>query len=260
MLKLQNIQYNIGSKIILENVNVQFEPNKFNIILGQNGSGKSSLLKIFCGQTKNYKGNVLYNDTNLQTIRTEDIAKHRAVMSQLPTLSFPLKVSDVVMMGRYPHFHFSPTKKDEHICQEAIELMNLQIFADRNYLTLSGGEKQRVQYARVLAQIWEQPTNEHMRYLFLDEPITSLDVKYQQEFLKIAKGFINENTIVIAIMHELNLAIQFADHLFFLKEGKLIANGVTNNILSADLLEKVFDVKVEMIYSAYTEKPYIIFK
>jgi iron complex transport system ATP-binding protein len=260
MLKLENIHYSIGSKIILDNINVQFEPNKFNIILGQNGSGKSSVLKIFCGQIKNYKGNVLYDDTNLQIIRTEDIAKHRAVMSQLPTLGFPLKVSDVVMMGRYPHFHFSPTKKDEHICQEAIELLHLQVFADRNYLTLSGGEKQRVQYARVLAQIWEQPTNEHKRYLFLDEPITSLDVKYQQEFLKIAKSFTNENTIVIAIMHELNLAIQFADNLFFLKEGKLIANGATNNILSVALIEKVFDVKTDMIHFANAEKPYIVFK
>jgi iron complex transport system ATP-binding protein len=260
MLKLQNIQYNIGSKIILQDINVQFEPNTFNIILGQNGSGKSSLLKIFCGQIKNYKGNVLYNDTNLQTIRTEEIAKHRAVMSQLPTLSFPLKVSEVIMMGRYPHFHFSPTKKDEQICKEAIEIMHLQTFADRNYLTLSGGEKQRVQYARVLAQIWEQPTNEHKRYLFLDEPITSLDVKYQQEFLRIAKGFINENTIVIAIMHELNLAIQFADNLFFLKDGNMIAHGNANDILSEKLLEEVFDVKVEMVQSANTAKPYVIFK
>ena len=111
------------------------------------------------------------------------------------------------MMGRYPHFHFNPGNKDEQACDEVMTRMNLQSFRERNYLTLSGGEKQRVQFARVLAQIWEKPVNEP-RYLFLDEPLTSLDINYQQEFLQIAREFAFSNTVLIAVMHDINLAIQ----------------------------------------------------
>ena len=179
-------------------------------------------------------------------------------MSQLPELSFPLTAEEVVMMGRYPHFHFSPAKKDVDICRSALEKMNLADLKDRNYLTLSGGEKQRVQYARVLAQIWEQP-QEGYRYLFLDEPLTSLDINYQQEFLKISKEFSDNRTILIAVMHDINLAIQYADKLFFLKDGMLTAKGTPAETITTSLLEKVFEVKTNVISNPVTGKPLVIY-
>src|SRR4051812_41126949 len=159
MLKADNISYSIGKKSILAGVSAEFHPGEFNMILGPNGSGKSTFLKIFSGEIHNNDGNVFYGDKKIRSIKTEELARFRAVMSQQPVLSFPLTVNEVVMMGRYPHFNFSPNKKDETICDQVIERMDLHAFLDRNYLTLSGGEKQRVQYARVLAQIWEQPRN-----------------------------------------------------------------------------------------------------
>jgi len=258
MLKTERIYYRIGKKLILSDISIDFLPGEFNMILGPNGSGKSSFLKIFSGENSHYEGNVLYADKKLKAIKKEELAKDRAVMSQQPELSFPLTVDEVVMMGRYPHFNFSPRKKDENICEEVIKRMNLESFRDRNYLTLSGGEKQRVQYARVLAQIWEKPAT-GCRYLFLDEPLTSLDINYQQEFLQIAREFAKDDMVLIAVMHDINLAVQYADRLFFLKEGELVAQGKPKDILNAALIKKVFNVETTIINNPVTNNPMIIY-
>ena len=258
MLKTNSINYTIGRKEILKNIAVDFIPGEFAMILGPNGSGKSSFLKIFSGEINKFNGAVLYNDVPIQKISKEELAKYRAVMSQQPELSFPLTVDEVVMMGRYPHFTFSPNKKDFSICEEVVDLMNLHAFKERNYMTLSGGEKQRVQYARVLAQIWEPPFT-GCRYLFLDEPLNNLDIKYQQEFLQIAKKLKDHNTVLIAVMHDINLAIQHADTLIFLKEGELIAKGRPKDILTESLVENVFGVKTTIINNPVTNSPLLIY-
>jgi len=257
MLKTEKIYYNIGKKLILNNISAEFNPGEFNMILGPNGSGKSTFLKIFSGEVTGYDGTVLYGGEKITHLKKEELAKSRAVMSQQPELSFPLMVDEVVMMGRYPHFIFNPGKKDESICNEVMERMNLTPFRERNYLTLSGGEKQRVQYARVLAQIWEKPKN-GFRYLFLDEPLTSLDINYQQEFLQVSREFIKD-TVLIAVMHDINLAIQYADKLFFLKEGELLAQGTAKDILTEELIKNVFNVKTSLINNPLTNKPLVIY-
>jgi iron complex transport system ATP-binding protein len=258
MLRTENISYSIGKKKILDDISAVFQPGEFNMILGPNGSGKSTLLKIFSGEINGYEGSVFYNNNNISDLRKEELAKFRAVMSQQPELGFPLMVDEVVMMGRYPHFTFNPGKKDETICNEVIEQMNLTSFMDRNYLTLSGGEKQRVQYARVLAQIWDRPAS-GLRYLFLDEPLTSLDINYQQEFLRIASEFKKEDTVLVAVMHDINLATQYGDRLFFMKEGKLLAHGRPSEILSESLLEKLFNIKTSIINNPITNTPLVIY-
>ena len=258
MLSTKNISYSIGKKEILKNISIDFLPGEFNMILGPNGSGKSTFLKIFSGELKPNEGEVFVDAQQLSTFKKEVLAKVRAVMTQQPELSFPLMVEEVVMMGRYPHFTFNPNKKDIDICHEVMERMNLISFKERNYLTLSGGEKQRVQYARVLAQIWEKPT-EGYRYLFLDEPLTSLDINYQQEFLQIAREFTNEGTVLIAVIHDINLAIQYADKLFFLKEGELIAHGNPKDILDEALIKRVFNVKASIINNPVTNNPLVVY-
>ena len=258
MLKTENIHYCIGKKLILNDINAQFNPGEFNMILGPNGSGKSTFLKIFSGEISKYDGSVFYANQKIAHLKKEELAKRRAVMSQQPELSFPLMVDEVVMMGRYPHFTFNPGKKDEAICNEVTERMNLSAFKERNYLTLSGGEKQRVQYARVLAQIWEKPDT-GFRYLFLDEPLTNLDINYQQEFLQIAREFTKADTVLIAVMHDINLAIQYADKLFFLKEGELVSSGKPKDIVSESMIESVFNVKTTIINNPVTNNPLVVY-
>ena len=258
MLKTIDISYSVGKKQILKGISVDFVPGEFAMILGPNGSGKSSFLKIFSGETSKFKGTVLYDEQAVASISKEELAKYRAVMSQQPELSFPLTVEEVVMMGRYPHFTFSPNKKDFAICDEVIARMNLQSFKERNYITLSGGEKQRVQYARVLAQIWEKPAT-GCRYLFLDEPLNNLDISYQQEFLQVAKTFKSENTVLIAVMHDINLAIQHADKLIFFKEGEMVTAGKPKEIINEALIEKVFGVQSTIINNPVTHQPLLIY-
>jgi len=258
MLRTENISFSVGKKQILKNVSASFLPGEFNMILGPNGSGKSSFLKIFSGEINKFQGTVLYEDKKIKELRKEELAKKRAVMSQQADLGFPLLVEEVVMMGRYPHFTFNPNKKDITICSEVIERMNLVEFKERNYLTLSGGEKQRVQYARVLAQVWEKPTDSY-RYLFLDEPLNSLDISYQHEFLQVAVELIKDHTVLIAVMHDINLAAHYADNLFFFKDGELVVHGKPKDILSAAMIEKVFNIKTTVIENPVTGKPLIIY-
>lgn len=258
MLRTQNISFGIGRKQILKNVSASFLPGEFNMILGPNGSGKSSFLKIFSGEIHTFDGTVLYDDKKINSFKKEELAKKRAVMSQSADLSFPLLVDEVVMMGRYPHFTFNPNKKDITICNEVIERMNLVEFKERNYLTLSGGEKQRVQYARVLAQVWEKPADGY-RYLFLDEPLNSLDISYQHEFLEAAVELLKDHTVLIAVMHDINLAAHYADNLFFLKAGEIVGHGRPKDILTANIVEEVFNIKTKVIGNPVTGKPLVIY-
>jgi len=258
MLRTENISYTIDNKQILKNVSATFPAGEFNMILGPNGSGKSSFLKIFSGEINKFDGAVFYDDKKIREIKNEELAKKRAVMSQQSDLSFPLLVEEVVMMGRYPHFNFNPNKKDITICNEAIERMNLHEFKQRNYLTLSGGEKQRVQYARVLAQIWEKPA-EGYRYLFLDEPLNSLDISYQHEFLESAVELVKEHTVLITVMHDINLAAHYATNLFFFKNGELFIHGKPKDILKENIIENVFNVKTKVIENPVTGKPLVIY-
>ena len=258
MLSIQNISYSVGKKEIVKDISVNFLPGEFTMILGPNGSGKSTFLKLFSGEIKAKEGSVLYSDKNITDLKKEDLAKIRAVMSQQPELGFPLMVEEVVMMGRYPHFTFNPGKKDEAICNEVIGQMNISELKERNYLTLSGGEKQRVQFARVLAQIWEMPLQGH-RYLFLDEPLTNLDINYQQEFLTIARSLTKTDTILVAVMHDINLAVQYADKLIFLKEGEMVSYGKPLEILSEELIKKVFDVETKIITNPVNGLPLMVY-
>ena len=259
MLKINDISYSVPRKDIIRNITTEFLPGEFTMILGPNGSGKSTLLKVFSGELKTQKGHVTYNNTDLAKLKKDHLAKFRAVMSQQPELAFPLTVHEVVMMGRYPHFTFNPGEKDENICNEVLSMMSLKSFVDRNYLTLSGGEKQRVQFARVLAQIWETE-NTTNRYLFLDEPLTNLDINYQQEFLRLSKGLLNDHTVLVAVMHDINLAVQFADKIIFLKDGQIAAAGKPSEVLTTELINEVFGVHTRFILHPVNGLPVMVYE
>ncbi|MEO7312152.1 MAG: heme ABC transporter ATP-binding protein [Chitinophagaceae bacterium] len=239
MLEVTNAGYAVGDKWLVKNVSYQFHPGKCYMLCGPNGAGKSTLMKMLSLELEPAEGNVLYNGQVVNYKRKKNYARYRSVLSQMVDISFPLHVEEVVMMGRYPHFDINPTKRDLAICDEAISMLGIDKFRRRNFLTLSGGEKQRVQFARVLTQIWEPPTD-GCRILLLDEPISSLDLKYQFDFLQHVEKFIDERTIVVAILHDLNLALNYADELLLLSEGKLFASGAPSQVLSPGHIEQVF--------------------
>jgi len=258
MISVEQIKYSVGAKNILNNISIQFLPGTCNLIIGPNGSGKSTLIKLLSGELENYDGRVMYNDADIKTITKQRLAASRAVLSQQTELSFPMIVEEVVMLGRNPHFEFNPSKKDVEIVKEAMNLLDLNSFTHRNYQSLSGGEKQRVHYARVLAQIWESQ-KEEQRYLFLDEPLNNLDIYYQELFLKMAISFLNEMTTLIGVVHDINIAMRYAHQLFFLKDGALIKNGAPEKIVDAILIKEVFNVDTQIISHPSTGKTVVLF-
>jgi iron complex transport system ATP-binding protein len=257
MLSVGNLQYSVGKKQILRGITAIFSGKKFHVIVGPNGSGKSTFLKIFSGAIKPSEGNVYYDEKNIAGIEKTSLARMRAVMSQQPELSFPLLVEDIVMMGRYPYFSFKPSQQDEKICREAMEKMELQELASRDYLTLSGGEKQRVQFARVLAQIGE--TGHGPKYLFLDEAISHLDLKHQHQLLRLAKNLCSNDVTVIAILHDLNLAINYADRIMMLKEGSIAYDVSSTEQLTGSMISEVFDVRARLATIEGEERKMVIF-
>ncbi len=257
MLEVKDISYSIGKQKILNNVSVSFEPGKLAMIIGPNGSGKSTLLKIISNEINKYYGSVRYDKILLTKKDKRTISKVRAVLSQESELSFPLSVEEVVMMGRYPHFDFKPAAKDMDICKQALKRMNMADFSERNYLTLSGGEKQRVHFARVMSQIWEQPKDKY-RYFLLDEPIASLDLNYQHEFLRITKEIAKQNTVTVAVIHDINLALQYADSVLLINNGSVIANGPPSEVITADNLFKVYGLKCRVIKDPGSSFPHFV--
>ena len=181
MLELKNVGFTINKTTILKDINVSFKNHHFNVLLGPNGAGKSTLMKIATGVLPPSVGTVFLDEKPLSTFTTKALSVKRAVLSQHFDITFPLTVKEVVMMGRYPHFNSTPFQRnpngsvlDRKIVENAIEKVNLSHKIHQNYTTLSGGEKQKVQMARVLAQIWHSPNDTEHKYLFLDEPTTTL--------------------------------------------------------------------------------------
>jgi heme transport system ATP-binding protein len=257
MLEVKGINYSIGNKLILKDVSAAFEPGKLNMIIGPNGSGKSTLLKIICNEISHYSGDVFYSGSLLSKQERKSIAKIRAVLSQQSELSFPLSVEEVVMMGRYPHFDLTPSMKDKDICLQALKRMNIEDFRYRNYLTLSGGEKQRVHFARVLAQIWEQPEN-NCRYLLLDEPIASLDLNYQHDFLRITKETATHHTVAVAVIHDINLALQYADNVMLLHNGEVVAIGLPSQVITPENLFALYGLRCRVLKDSGSAFPHFV--
>ncbi len=243
MLTAKNITYSIGNSKLLDDVSVSFLPGKLNLVIGPNGAGKSTLIKVLSGQIKPQTGNVNIGGLDIASISLTEAAKVRSVLSQNIELAFPLKVSEVVMMGRYPHFTGAPTAKDDTAVEEAMHFFDIHAFAARDYMTLSGGEQQRVHFARVAAQIW-YPVQNSCRYLILDEPLTFLDVRYQFEFMhKITALLQNADMLVVGVVHDLNLAAKFADIITLLHGGRILATGPRDEVLTTENIKTAYGLE-----------------
>ena len=254
MIEARNIELSINGKTVLNKVNLSVQPGTFTAIAGPNGAGKSSLLKILSRESTRYTGQVQINDIPVSSYSVAQLSAVRAVLPQHTHVQFPFSVKQIVEMGRH-HFK-TTTKQNKELLEEVMELTGITDWANRNYLTLSGGEQQRVQLTRVLAQVWDLKT--FPRYVLLDEPTSSLDIAQQQLIFSLVKKACERNIGVLAIVHDLNQAVQFADHLHFMRNGSVIAQGESRKVFTKPIIEETFCCRVNVYHDPCTNCPYIV--
>ena len=230
---------------LLRNVDLEITPGLFTAIAGPNGAGKTTLLKAISGEAS-FEGELEINGAPVSKYGVADLSKVRAVLPQQSHMQFPFTVQQVVKLAG----------KDRKIEEEVMHLTDISSWANRNYLTLSGGEQQRVQLARVLAQVWE--IKSYPRYVLLDEPTSNLDLAQQQLIFSLVKHACERNIGVLAIVHDLNQVVQFADKLYFLKSGSIVANGNPKEIFTKKIIEETFCCKVNVYHDPCTDCPYIV--
>jgi iron complex transport system ATP-binding protein len=244
-LSASHITLKIGKKTILQNVSLAVEPGEFVAIIGPNGAGKSSLFKVLTQEYNFFSGQVTFNGKPYQDWLASELALQIGILPQSSSLNFPFSAFDVVMLGRLPHS--TGKARDRNIAKVALHAVDAYHLADAIYPTLSGGEKQRVQLARVLSQIWEPTQADHLRYFLLDEPTSALDLSHQHLTLKLAKKLTKEHVGVIAILHDLNLAAEYADRIVMLKDGQLFKDGSIQETITPDNIKQLFNIDVNVI-------------
>lgn len=246
MLSANGLGFRINNKQLLQDASLDVIPGKVTVILGPNGAGKSTFMKLLCGDLLPTFGSISLDGNCTRSIDRKSMAQRRAMMPQSSNVVFPFSVYEIVMMGRSPYVSRSETLKDQQIVKAAMQSTRVGDLAVRNYNTLSGGEQQRVQLARVLTQIWsdENEVDDSARYLLLDEPVASMDLAHQHETLRIARQFAQRNVGVLLILHDINLAAMYADRIAIFQNGKIVRQGKPNDAFDQELIKKVFGIEV----------------
>ena len=250
-----NISLHLSGFDLLRNISLEVEAGAVTAIVGPNGAGKSSLLKVLTGEITATRGDVYLNQRELTHWPLLDRAQMLAVLPQHTLLNFPFTADEVVGLGRIPHQ--TGVTKDNQIITQALDLVDASYLQKRFYTQMSGGEKQRVQLARVLAQIW-QPSDHGEQFLVLDEPTSAFDLSHQQLTLDIVCQLAERGVGVLMVVHDLNLAARCADNLVVFDGGVIAAQGKPKDILSEQLIDKVFGVKSIISQHPVTKRPLVI--
>ncbi|ETX09926.1 hemin ABC transporter ATP-binding protein [Marinomonas ushuaiensis DSM 15871] len=257
-INIQSLSISIGEKTLLDTIDLTINPNELTVLIGPNGAGKSSLLKACSGDIHPDTGEIFINQNPIQSYSPINLAKTRAVMTQSYEMGFGFTVMEIVSMGCFIYEEQVSKCQRQKIIKDVMNFMEISHLAERNFMTLSGGEQQRTQLARVLAQLWQPYEQEEARYLFLDEPTSSLDVFHQYHVLSLAKELTKRNIGVLAVVHDLSLAASFADQLVLLNNGEIVTKGESENVLQRSYLEKVYGIKAEYFHQSKEVKPSIL--
>jgi iron complex transport system ATP-binding protein len=228
----------IKGATLLDAVDLQVQGGETVAIVGPNGAGKSTLLRILSGDIKPSAGAVRLKGAPLASYSAEQLAGHRAVLSQHVNITFPFTVEEVVYMGTGD----MARAKAQPLVDAMLAEIGLMPFRDRELPTLSGGEQQRAHFARVLLQLAVGEAKHGPGVLLLDEPTSSLDLRYQINLVETGKRRADAGTAVIAILHDLNLAARFADRVVVLHRGRLAATGTPRQTITSKMLREVFEV------------------
>ncbi|WP_082331714.1 heme ABC transporter ATP-binding protein [Vibrio nereis] len=251
-VSVNHLSVELSRRTILDDISFVLNKGEFTALLGPNGTGKSTLLKAMTGELAAHGDIKLFNQPH-QYWRSEDLARHLGVLPQSSTLSFNFISREVVSLGGIGLN--IPNHQLEHLVANNMEKADVLHLADRPYPTLSGGEKQRVHFARVLTQLEQSGSN---KVILLDEPTSALDLRHQHSTLALAKDLAKQGATVVAVLHDLNLAAQYADRLMILNQGKIIRDATPEDALKSDIIEQVYQHKVSVIPHPELGHPIVI--
>lgn len=253
MLKINKLKLGYDHKIIVDNVSFNVEKNSITTIIGPNGCGKSTILKALSKNKKPTYGQVLLETKDINKISPKILAKKMSILPQSPKVPDDFTTRDLVGYGRYPHLGWAGrfTKKDYDIIDWAIKETKIENLQHRQIVTMSGGERQRAWIAMALAQQSE--------LLLLDEPTTYLDICHQFEVLELIKRLNREmNITIVMVLHDLNQAARYSDKIVVIKDGSIYKEGKPEEIITKEVLEDVFNIKVRVFNDEEHQYPYFI--
>ncbi|TYC48270.1 heme ABC transporter ATP-binding protein [Rhodobacterales bacterium] len=255
-LAVENVTVSIGRVAIVRDVSFHAHAGQVLAIIGPSGSGKTTLMKAISGDIA-HDGRIFLNGADLRGLGPEPLADMRGVLPQSSQIAFPLTVAEVIGLGVPGHVATRNARAAR--ISDALEKVGLGGFEGRSWPDLSGGEQQRVQLARVLCQVWEPvPEGASPRWLFLDEPVSSLDIKHQYQIMALAADYAARGGGVVAVMHDLNLTAAFADTVLVMKQGRRLAFGAGEEIFRPELLSRAYDFPLRLVPGAAGDRPVIV--
>lgn len=237
-ISARDITVELDGSAVLNDVSIDVLPGEVLVLVGPNGAGKSTLLSVLTGERRPTSGTVELDGRDLHAIRPRELARLRSVLTQENTVSFPFLVTEVVAMGRAPWAGTVQGRDDVHAVLDALDAADVRHLSTRRYTALSGGEKARVSLARVLAQ--QTPA------VFLDEPTASLDLRHQEDVMRMGRRMADEGRAVVVVVHDLSLAAAYADRLAIVAGGRLEAVGTPKEVLTEERVERVYGLPVEL--------------
>ncbi|MDM5186895.1 ABC transporter ATP-binding protein [Bacillus sp. DX4.1] len=253
IIKVEQLETGYEKNTIYKDLTLELPKGKITTIIGPNGCGKSTLLKTIGRMLKPTKGQVYLDGKDMQKIHTRDISKKLSVLSQNPVAPYELQVEELIAYGRYPHRKgfYSLTTEDKEMIEWALEKTGLLQYRSREIGSLSGGQRQKVWLALALAQDTD--------VLLLDEPTTFLDLCHQIEILNtISELNLEAHRTIVMVLHDINHAARFSDHMIAMKDGKVVAEGTPSLIMKEDVLRELFQIDARIINDPYDGVPVCI--
>ncbi len=238
LIELRDVTFSRGARTILDSISFEVGAGELVAIIGPNGAGKSTLLAIMAGALTAQSGSVFFDSRLLGSWNKSDIALRRAVLVQSTQLAFPFTVDETLRLSVPDKARRADLASH---CNRAMVEAGIMGFGPRIVQELSGGEQQRVHLARVLVQLWSSGSS-LPQMLFLDEPVSGLDLKHQLSTMKLVRSLVGENLGAIAVVHDMNLALRFATRVICVADGAIASDGPPESSLTPELLEHVFDI------------------
>ncbi|MDE8564878.1 ABC transporter ATP-binding protein [Anoxybacillus rupiensis] len=253
LFKVEQVVAGYDHKTVIQDVSLVVPSGKISVMIGANGCGKSTLLKTMARLIKPTSGQIILDGKPISQFPPKQLARILGLLPQSPVIPEGITVADLVGRGRFPHQSWLSgwTKKDYEAVAEAMEFMNIIEFANHPIDELSGGQRQRVWIAMALAQ---QPD-----ILLLDEPTTFLDITYQIEILDLLTDLNRKHgTTIVMVLHDINLSARYADHIFALHEGRLVAEGEPSKVLTSTLIKEIFGLDCTVIEDPLSGSPMVV--